>query len=283
MNKKTTLQTLFMLMLMLAITGVSKAQCNEGGPGGGFGNIEIQPDCPPQEVPPEIVGASFSDGWMDVVTTPLTTSDVSPNGFTMYSNANFLINNRVVTEMNPNSPYSLYCPVVQIATVLRYHSRELVQRTEGNWGGGGQPLYSTTASYEIDPNLLIEPFDLMTETHFGCEVPPAPMQPPAPIEPEIIDVGNVGASMLRYDFNRISQARRYVYRHMPGHEFGTCPTTCGNPPDSREEYTVYSYENIYPGDRVRAVIPFGPIIGCAFAGIIIHNASELACFDTNNN
>lgn len=126
MNTKTILQGLVLLMVILTFFGISQAQCNGGSsPGGGFGNIEIQPDCPPEGVQPEIVGASYSDAWLEAVPSPNTTIQIDAAGFTNYSeDVHFAINNRVVTDMNPASPYSLYCPVVQLATVLKYHSRE---------------------------------------------------------------------------------------------------------------------------------------------------------------
>lgn len=216
MNRRITLQILLALILIFTITGISQAQnCDgSGGPKGGNNGGEIQPDCPPDSGDPQIIGASFADGWWDIVSTPNTNSFTDANGFTSFSDANFLVNNRIVTDVNPSSPYSSYCPVTQIATVLKYHSRELVQRTQNDWDWGGMPMYSTTAGYEINPSLMVEPFDLIAETRYGCSVPPAPMQPPAPIEPEIINVGGLGVSLLRYDYERSIDAYNYIYTHM---------------------------------------------------------------------
>jgi len=231
-----------------------------------------------QDSPEDIVSYSYAESWWDVKFNQNTYASVSEPNFTGYANSELILNTQVTTDFNIYSQYSSYgqCQWNQNMKLLDMSINQLVAQT-GSWTSGN----TTYSWYEFGSNWGGGSYMLSAGLSMGV----CPPEMPVVIVPEpiVIDIGYVGASMLRYDFNRINEDGKYIYSHMPGHEFGTCPAYCGNTPTSTQEWTVHSYPpGTFPGNRVRGVIPFGPL-GCSILGAVKHNATSLACYDVSYN
>lgn len=229
-----------------------------------------------QETPESIVSYTYAEGWWDIALTPNSTVAISEENFTGYTEAGFTLNTQITIDYNLYSSYSYsQCQWDQNIKLLDLSINQLVNQT-GSWSSGN----TTFAWYDFSPGWGGGTFSLAGSLEMGICPPEMPQSPI--VEPIIITIGNAGITKTIYVFNNITTLGNYLYRHMPGHENGTCPTTCGNPPNSRITHTVIS-PNRFPGERIRNHIPWGPIIGCSPIGTTDFNTTYPWCTDESFN
>ena len=260
---KEILQISFVMIIIFMVSQVSKAK-------------EVVLKSMP-ETPENVVSYTYSEGWWDVALTPNSTVAVSEENFTGYTEAGFTLYTQITIDYNLYSSYSYsQCQWNQNMKLLDLSINQLVYQT-GSWSSGN----STFAWYDFSPGWGGGSFELTGALEMGICPPEMPQSPM--VEPISITVGNVGVSRLRYDYNHTTSTHTYVYRHMPGHEYGNCPTTCGNPPNSPITVTVATLDGTFPGNRIRNKLPWGPIIGCAPVGTTDFYSTDPWCTDISYN
>lgn len=258
MKNKFLLRMLFLFLLVFAISQKSQAQ------------YDLNLDGPPEEISPNIRGVSYGEGWWEVRPGADLTYSSDAGGFIAYNQGFLRLNNRVVTDVNPNARS---CVVLQTAEIYNTVSAAVISSRIGS--GVNQLNYQTTASVDLDPQSFgisfgPSPLGIRWRTTVQCA-----LQAPSTTEEF---GGGYGVSGMRYDFQSVLQPGRYLYKHMPGHEI-ECPAFCGRIP--RDEFVSYTSEP--PSPHIRIWVPYGPY-GCLnFGGVYSKNATPVACFDVGWN